>query len=288
MRLCTSALGIVAPRIAAMALLALMAVSCGDRPAFAESGGDALHDTPKPPRQEWTFYGPLGKFGQAQLRRGLEVYRQVCANCHSLKLVAFRELAAPGGPGFTEAQAKAIAAEYTIEDGPNDDGKMFSRPGRLSDYFPSPFPNEQAARAALTAIPPDLSVIAKARGYERGFPLFLADPIIQYQEHGVDYIYALLTGYTRADDPNWNEYMPGNVIAMATPLGDGMVEYSDGSPRTMHQYARDVSAFLMWAAEPRLEERKRIGFAVIIYLVVFAGLLYLVKRKVWRKVHAGH
>jgi cytochrome c1 len=286
MRFCTSP-----ARIAAIALLAVLASLpvCVRGPAFAESsGGDALHDTPKPPRQDWSFYGPLGKFDQAQLRRGLEVYRQVCANCHSLKLVAFRELAAPGGPGFTEAQAKAIAAEYTIEDGPNDDGKMFSRPGRLSDYFPSPFPNEQAARAALTATPPDLSVIAKARTYERGFPLFLADPIIQYQEHGVDYIYALLTGYTHEDDPNWDEYVPGHVIAMAKPLGDGMVEYTDGSPRTMHQYAKDVSAFLMWAAEPRLEDRKKIGFAVIIYLVVFATLLYLVKRKIWRKIHAAH
>jgi cytochrome c1 len=265
-------------------------VSAGaGRPAFAESGeGDALHDTPKPPRQEWSFYGPLGKFDQAQLRRGLEVFRQVCANCHSMKLVAFRELAAPGGPGFTEAQAKAIAAEYTIEDGPNDEGKMFSRPGRLSDYFPAPFPNEQAARSALTAVPPDLSVIAKARTYERGFPLFLADPLIQYQEHGVDYIYALLTGYTHEDDPNWDEYVPGHTIAMAKPLTDGMVEYSDGSPQTMHQYAKDVSAFLMWTAEPRLEDRKKIGLRVIVYLVVFAGLLYLVKRKIWKRVHAGH
>ncbi len=274
--------------IALLGLLAALPVGSGG-PAFAESEeGGSLHETPKPSRQDWSFYGPLGKFDQAQLKRGLDVYRQVCANCHSMKLVAFRELAASGGPGFTEAQAKAIAAEYKVEDGPDGSGKMFSRPGRLGDYFPSPFPNEQAARAALTAIPPDLSVIAKARGYERGFPLFLADPLIQYQEHGVDYIYALLTGYTREDNPNWNEYMPGHVIAMATPLGDGMVEYADGSPQTAQQYAKDVTAFLMWAAEPRLEDRKKIGMRVLGYLVVFAVLLYLVKRKIWKRVHAGH
>jgi len=286
MRLCPSARRIAT--IALLGLLAALPVACG-RPALAESGeAGSPHETPKPQRQVWSFYGPLGKFDQAQLKRGLDVYRQVCSNCHSMKLVAFRDLAAPGGPGFTETQAKAIAAEYKVEDGPDDNGKMFTRPGRLSDYFPSPFPNEQAARAALTAIPPDLSVIAKARGYERGFPLFLADPLIQYQEHGVDYIYALLTGYTHEDDPNWDEYMPGHAIAMAKPLSDGMVEYSDGSPQTMQQYAKDVSAFLMWAAEPKLEERKRIGFRVLIYLVVFATLLYLVKRKIWKKVHAGH
>jgi cytochrome c1 len=283
-------LGTSAARSATLALLGLLALSAGaGRAAAAEAGeGDPLHDTPKPPRQEWSFYGPLGKFDPAQLRRGLEVYRQVCANCHSLKLVAFRDLVAPGGPGFTEAQAKAIAAEYKIEDGPDDTGKMFSRPGRLGDYFPPPFPNAQAARAALTAIPPDLSVIAKARTFERGFPLFLADPLIQYQEQGVDYIYALLTGYTREADPNWNAFMPGHVIAMAKPLDDGAVEYADGSPGTMQQYAKDVTAFLMWAAEPRLEDRKTIGLRVIGYLVVFATLLYLVKRKIWKKVHAGH
>lgn len=286
MRLCISA-----RRIAVATLLGLfvsLPAVVGGR-ALAESGGDdSLHDTPKPPRQDWSFYGPLGKFDQAQLQRGLKVFREVCATCHSLKLVAFRDLAARGGPGFTEAQAKAIAAEYSIKDGPNDEGAMFERPGRLSDYFPPPFPNDQAARAALTAVPPDLSVIAKARTYERGFPLFLADPVIQYQEHGVDYIYALLTGYTHDDDPNWDEYMPGHVIAMAKPLSDGVVDYGDGTPQTIQQYAKDVSAFLMWTAEPKLEDRKRIGLAVIVYLVVFAGLLYLVKRKIWKRVHAEH
>ena len=202
--------------------------------------------------------------------------------------MAFRDLAAPGGPHFTEAQVKGLAAEYKIKDGPNDAGEMFERPGRLSDYFPSPFANEQAARTALGAVPPDMSVLAKARSYERGFPLFLLDPIIQYQEHGVDYIYALLNGYTHADDPNWDEFMPGHRIAMGKPLADDMVEYTDGSPQTVPQYAKDISAFLMWTAEPHLEDRKRIGLSVIIYLVVFAALLYLVKRKIWAKLHADH
>lgn len=256
--------------------------------AGSASASEQEEEHKKPPRQEWSFAGPFGKFDQAQLQRGFKVFREVCANCHSMKLVAFRDLAAPGGPGFSEEQAKALAAEYTVKDGPNDSGEMFERPGRLSDYFPPPFPNEQAARAVFGAYPPDMSVLAKARTYERGFPLFLADPIIQYQEHGVDYIYALLTGYTHDDDPNWDEYMPGHRIAMAKPLSDGAVDYGDGSPQTMEQYARDVSAFLMWTAEPHLEDRKRIGLGVLVYLAVFALLLYLVKRRIWAKVHAGH
>lgn len=271
----------------ARSILAGAVLSCVlfDGAAIA-SEEDEEHKSP--PRQEWSFAGPFGKFDQAQLQRGFKVFREVCSNCHSMKLVAFRDLAAPGGPGFSEEQAKALAAEYMIKDGPNDAGEMFERPGRLSDYFPPPFPNEQAARAAFGAYPPDMSVLAKARTYERGFPLFLVDPIIQYQEHGVDYIYALLTGYTHDDDPNWDEFVPGHRIAMAKPLNDDSVDYGDGSPQTVDQYARDVSAFLMWAAEPHLEDRKRIGFGVMIYLAVFAFMLYLVKRRIWAKVHSGH
>jgi cytochrome c1 len=182
---------------------------------------------------------------------------------------------------------KALAAEYKIKDGPNDAGEYFERPGRASDHFPWTFANKQAANAALGAIPPDMSVLAKARTYSRGFPLFLIDPIIQYQEHGADYIYGLLNGYTHADDPNWNEFMPGHRIAMAKPLSDGQVEYTDGSPKTVQQYSKDVVAFLSWVAEPKLEERKRIGFRVMIFLIVFAGLLYFTKKKIWSKVH-GH
>ena len=251
----------------------------------ADSNG-AAHEQPKPPRQEWSFSGFFGRYDQAQLQRGFQVYREVCSNCHSLKLVAFRNLADPGGPGFSESQVKALAAKYQIKDGPNDAGDMFERPGRPSDYFPWNFPNEQAARAALGAVPPDMSLLAKARSYERGFPLFLIDPIIQYQEQGPDYINALLNGYTNDNDPNWNEYMPGHKIAMPKPLSDGAVDYEDGSPKTVQQYAKDVSAFLMWAAEPKLEERKRLGFNVLIFLSVYALVLFATKKKIWSRPEA--
>jgi ubiquinol-cytochrome c reductase cytochrome c1 subunit len=241
---------------------------------------------PNPPRQEWSFYGPFGRYDQTELQRGFQVYREVCSNCHSLELVAFRNLADPGGPGFSQAQVKALAAAYKIKGGPNDAGEMFERPGRPSDYFPWNFANEQAAKAALGAVPPDMSLLAKTRTYERGFPLFLIDPIIQYQEQGADYIDALLNGYTDDNDLNWNEYFPGHKIAMPKPLSDGLVNYADGSPKTVRQYAKDVSAFLMWAAEPKLEERKRLGFRVLIFLIVYAVMLLLVKKKIWSRAKA--
>ena len=241
----------------------------------------------KPPAQSWSFSGPFGKYDQAQLQRGFKVYHDVCANCHSLKLVAFRNLSDPGGPGFSEGQVKALAATYKIKDGPNEAGDMFERPGRPSDHFPWSFANPQAARAALGNVPPDMSLLAKARSYERGFPLFIADIFTQFQQQGPDYIVALMEGYTKDGDPNWNEFFPGHKIAMPKPLSDGAVEYSDGAPQTVQQYARDVAAFLMWAAEPKLEERKRMGFRVIAFLVVFAGLLYFVKKRVWAGID-GH
>jgi len=247
----------------------------------------------KPERQYWSFWGPLGTFDRGQLQRGFKVYREVCAACHGMKLVAFRSLAQPGGPGFTEPQAKTVAAEYQITDGPNDRGEMFQRPGRLSDYILSPDPNEQAARARFNgALPPDLSVIAKARSYETGFPRFIFDAFTQYQEGGVDYIYAYLNGY--ADPPPnlkvgegqfYNRYFPGHLTAMRPPLQKDQVEYPDGSPQTPEQYSKDVTAFLMWAAEPHLEARKRIGFQVMIFLLVFAGLMFFVKRRVWSAAH---
>jgi cytochrome c1 len=253
-------------------------------PALAAGG----HDTKLPERQPWSFAGPFGKFDRAQLQHGFQVYREVCSNCHSMKRVAFRNLSEEGGPQFSEAQIKALAAEYKVKDGPNDSGDMFERPGRPSDKFPAPFANPEAARAALGAAPPDFSLLAKARGFSRGFPLFLVDalpiPGGSYQEHGPDYIVALLNGYSKADDPNWNDYMPGNKIAMAAPLADGAVDYTDGSPKTLLQYSRDVAAFMMWAAEPKLEERKKTGFRVMAFLLVFAGLLYYTKKKVWADV----
>jgi ubiquinol-cytochrome c reductase cytochrome c1 subunit len=246
-----------------------------------------------PSRQSWSFAGPFGTFDRAQVQRGLHVYREVCSVCHGMKHVAFRNLAQPGGPGFSPAQAKQVASEYRINDGPNDKGEMFDRPGRLSDYFPSPDANEQAARARFNgAMPPDFSVIAKARGAEAGFPWFVVDAVRQYQEAGPDYIYAYLTGYgsapagvTLTTTQFWNEYFPGHRTAMRPPLQNGQVEYTDGTPTTPEQYSRDVAAFLMWVAEPHLEARKRIGFQVMIFLLVLGGLAYLTKKKVWSDLH---
>ncbi len=272
----------IAQRQIAALTFAASIVALGALPA-ASAEADA------PPRQTWSFAGPFGKFDRAQLQRGLKVYREVCQNCHGLTYVSFRNLAEPGGPGFTTAQATAIAAEYKIKDGPNDQGEMFERPGRLADKFPSPFPNDAAARLVNNGtVPPDLSVIAKARSYERGFPWFILDAFIQYQEHGVDYSTALLNGYEDApqgfalpEGSNYNKYFPGHAIAMPKPVNDGQVEYTDGSPATVLQYSKDVSAFLAWTAEPHMEARKRIGFQVMLFLIVFAGLLYFAKKKVW-------
>ena len=272
---------------AATALVGALALALtfgGTRSFAADEKAAATTEEQNPPRQSWSFYGPFGKYDRAQLQRGYQVYREVCANCHSMKLVAFRDLAASGGPSFSEEQVKALAATFKVKDGPNQTGDMFERPGRPSDYFPSPFPNPEAAAAALGAAPPDMSLLAKARDFERGFPLFLVDAVTQYQEEGVDYIYALLNGYTKADDPNFNEWFPGHHIAMPPPLSDGAVAYTDGSPQTLQQYAKDVAAFLQWAAEPKLEARKTLGFAVLIYLAVFAVMLYLIKRRVWAKI----
>ncbi len=272
--------------LTAGALLAMALLSCSER-LVAETGtAPASHEQPKPPRQVWSFGGPFGHYDQPQLQRGFQVFREVCATCHSLKLVAFRNLADPGGPSFSEKQVESLAAAYKVKDGPNDAGEMFERPGRPSDYYPWNFANEQAARAALGAIPPDLSLIAKARTYERGFPLFLVDPFIQYQERGVDYLHALLNGYTDEKDPLWNLYMPGHRIAMPKPLSDGAVDYEDGSPKTIEQYAKDVSAFLMWTAEPKLEERKRLGMSVLAFLSVYAMLLFAAKKKIWSRAEA--
>lgn len=258
----------------------------------------AAGETPPPPREKWTFSGPFGSFDRAQLQRGFKVYREVCASCHGLTLVAFRNLSQPGGPEFSEAQVKALAAEYKINDGPNDAGEMFERPGRPADFFPAPFPNENAAAAANGGkAPPDLSLMAKARTYERGFPWFITDVFTQYNENGVDYLNALMTGYREPPQGvevpaggHYNHYYPGHIIAMPNPLSDGQVEYPKGPdgrapvPETVAQYSKDVTAFLMWTAEPHLEARKRIGFQVMAFLALFAVLLYFTKKKVWADV----
>jgi cytochrome c1 len=270
--------------VLAGSLLGLAAA--GSQPAFA--AGE--HDSPVPPRQKWSFSGPFGKFDRGQLQRGFKVYKEVCAVCHGLKYVAFRNLA---DLGYSEAQVKAIAAEYKVQDGPNDQGDMFERDGRPADYFPAPWPNENAARARYNGVPPDFSVLAKARSYERGFPWFIFDMFTQFQEHGVDYIHALLVGYkekppagvTLPQGSFYNDYFPGHAMAMPPPLSDKRVDYTDGAPTTVDQYSKDVAAFMMWAAEPHMEARKRIGFQVTIFLIVLAGLLYFTKQKVWADAH---
>ncbi len=264
----------------------------------AEEGHNAAEPTHfpimHPEEQDWTFAGPFGHYDKGQLQRGLKVYKEVCSACHSMKLVPFRTLE---DLGYSEEQVKAFAAEYEVEDGPNDDGDMFTRAAIPSDYFPSPFPNEQAAAAANNnAAPPDFSLIAKARAVTRGFPTFVFDVFTQYNEGGPDYIHALLTGYDQeppagmeiAEGTYYNPYfMNGKSLSMAPPLSDEVVTYDDGSPETVDQYAKDVSAFLMWAAEPHMEERKAKGFKVIVFLLLLAGMLYYTKRKVWSQV-AGH
>lgn len=241
----------------------------------------------KPRHIDWSFGGPFGKYDKAQLQRGLKVYKEVCSACHSMNLVSFRSLEALG---YDEGQVKAFAADYEVQDGPNGDGEMFTRKAVPSDRFPSPFPNAEAAAAANNgAAPPDFSLIAKARGVERGFPTFIFDIFTQYQEGGPDYIYSLLTGYQEppagvevSEGTHFNPYfVSAKALAMAPPLSDGQVTYDDGAPATLDQYAQDVAAFLMWAAEPHLEDRKRTGFMVMVFLAIFTALIYVTKKSVY-------
>jgi ubiquinol-cytochrome c reductase cytochrome b/c1 subunit len=258
--------------------------------AATGSGFAQEAESPKPSREHWSFAGPFGKFDTQQLQRGYAIYRQVCSNCHSMRDVAFRNLSDPGGPEFSASQVKALAESFKIQDGPDDSGNMFERAGRPSDYFPSPFPNEQAARAANGgALPPDMSVLAKARTIEEGGLWFLTAPFTQYQEEGVDYIHGILNGYvdpppkdfTLPDGKYYNKYFPGHAISMPPPLSDGAVTFTDGSPQTLDQYSRDIAAFLLWAAEPKLDQRKQTGFAAIVFMAIFAFLLWQVKKRVW-------
>ena len=208
-----------------------------------------------------------------------------------MNLLSFRNLAEPGGPGYSEAQVAQIASEYKIKD-LNDKGEPIERPGRPADHFPPPFPNELAAKASFGVAPPDMSTLAKARTYQRGFPWFVFDMFTQYQEQGPDYIAALLKGYKNPpkgfelpSGGNYNEYFPGHDIAMPPPLSAGAVELHRRLAQTMEQYSKDVAAFLMWAAEPSLDARKRIGFQVMVFLIILSGLLYFTKKKVWSAVH---
>lgn len=283
--------------VTSLALIGLMA-GAGAGAAFAEEGHDLAAATEhaiagghfpilKPKNVDWSFGGPFGKYDKAQLQRGLKVYKEVCSACHSMKLVSFRTLE---DLGYSEAQVKAFAAEYEVQDGPNADGEMYTRKAVPSDHFPPPFPNQEAAAASNGgAAPPDMSLLAKARGVERGFPQFLFDIFTQYQQGGPDYIYSLLTGYQEppqgvevAEGTHFNPYFASAIaLKMAPPISDDQVTYDDGSPQTLDQYAKDVSAFLMWAAEPHLEERKRTGFMVMVFLAIFTILIYLTKKSVY-------
>ncbi|HMN37379.1 MAG TPA: cytochrome c1 [Hyphomicrobium sp.] len=280
-----------------LALAALAGVSNAAETAAAHHGIE---------RQPWSFAGFRGQFDQAQLQRGFQVYKEVCAACHGLKRVYFRNLSEPGGPGFSEEGVKALAAEWPNQiPEPNDqgevakDGELIKRPAKPFDPILGPYLNDKQARAAQNgALPPDLSVIAKARGVHREVSwmihpfLMLGDIIQGYQEGGPDYLYALLTGYT--DPPadvtvgegmSFNTAFPGNQLAMPPPLSEGVVTYEDGTKGTVENYARDVSAFLAWAADPSLDQRKRIGWQVMLYLLVTTVLLYFGKRRIWSKLH---
>lgn len=244
---------------------------------------------------DFPFEGPFGTFDRAQLQRGYLVYKEVCASCHSMKLLSFRNLGDEGGPEFSQAEVKAVAAGYEVTDGPNEEGEMFQRPGIPSDRFLSPFPNGQAARVANNgALPPDLSLITKARRGWEGSLLTAYTTKLLRGGGGPEYVYSVLTGYQEPpaelaeeapEAGNYNPYfVNGPWIAMPPPLTDGGVTYADGTTATVDQQARDVSAFLAWAAEPKLEERKRMGFQVLVYMAVLTVLLYLTKKMIWSRV----
>jgi len=225
----------------------------------------------KLPKHNWTFAGMTGTFDKAAIQRGYKVYREVCAGCHSMNLIYYRDLI---DIGFSKEQIKVIAAEYTVLDGPNEDGEMFERSARPSDKFVDPYSNMQEARLSNNGTyPPDLSIITKSR---RG---------------GANYIYNLLIGYI--DPPNdfdlgegmyYNKWMDGKQIAMPIPLYDGSVDYDDGTENDLNQLAEDVTVFLKWAAEPELEERKKLGVKVILFFIIFGVFVFFSKKRLWKKV----
>jgi len=227
-------------------------------------------------KTDWSFKGLFGKFDRGSLQRGYQVYTEVCASCHSMKYLSYRNLSEKGGPEFSVAEAKAIAASFEVTDGPNADGEMFQRPAKLSDKFVMPYENVKAAQAANGgAYPPDMSVLVKARG------------------GGVDYIYSLLQGYEDApvgvvldEGVYYNKYMYGNKIKMSAPLSDGIVEYGDGTIASVDQMSKDVTTFLMWAAEPHLETRHKMGFKAIVYLIILTVLVYFSMKKIWSRVES--
>ena len=236
-------------------------------PAFSAEQEDLL-------KVNWSFKGLTGKFDRASLQRGFQVYKEVCSSCHSMQYLSYRNLGEPGGPEFSLEEVKAIAASIEIDDGPDSQGEMFTRPGRPSDKFKSPYPNVNASIAANGgAYPPDMSVLVKAR------------------PGGADYIYSVLVGY---EDPPvgmildegvyYNKYMIGNKIKMSAPLSEGIVDYTDGNEATVDQMAKDVTTFLSWAAEPELETRHKTGIKVIIYLILLTALVYFSMKRIWSRI----
>ena len=247
-------------------ILPILLLGLVSSPAWGASG-DVILKT-----RDWSFSGPFGTFDKAAMQRGFQVYNEVCAGCHSMKLIAFRNFA---DLGYDDSEIKALAAQYEIQDGPNDDGEMFMRPGIPADRMPAPYANDNAARAGNNgALPPDLSLIAKAR------------------PNGPNYLYSLLSSYDDApegkevpDGMYYNAAYPGHLIAMPQPLYGDDVEYSDGSATSIDAVSADLTQFLMWAAEPKMEVRKRIGVAAVFFLSIFVILSYLAKRRIWADIH---
>jgi ubiquinol-cytochrome c reductase cytochrome c1 subunit len=253
---------------ALVAFLAGLGVFAG----VSVSGAQAAESAVELKEVEWQFDGPFGTVDRQSAQRGLQVYREVCAGCHGLTRVAFRTLTELG---LTEAEVKALASEYYITDGPNDEGEMYERPGIPADKFPSPYPNEQAARSVNGgAYPPDLSLIVKAR------------------PDGANYLYSLLTGYEEAPEGfemrqglHYNKYYPGHKIAMAAPLVmEGQVQYGDETTATVDQMSKDVVNFLQWTSEPEMEARKQMGLKVLLFLIILTGFFYVAKKKIWKDI----
>ena len=244
-------------------------ISFNNAKAIAENSAELL-------KVDWSFKSFIGKFDRASLQRGYQVYNEVCSSCHSVKYLSYRNLMEKGGPEFSEEEAKAIASNFEVVDGPDSTGEMFTRSARLSDKSVMPYANEEEAKSANGgAYPPDMSVLVKAR------------------TGGADYIYSLLLGYedppvdVKLDDGvYYNKYMYGNKIKMSAPLSDDLIEYSDGTKATSEQMAKDVVSFLMWAAEPHLEQRHKFGFRVLIYLIIISVLVYFSMKKIWSRIES--
>jgi ubiquinol-cytochrome c reductase cytochrome c1 subunit len=252
-------------KAAAVALAAVLALVAADAVRAQE-------ETPAPPHQQWSFDGVFGTYDAAALQRGFQVYQQVCSACHPVAHLYFRDLEKIG---YTADEVKGIASKYTVTDGPNKEGQMFKRPARPSDHIPGPFPNDEAARAANNGgLPPDLSEITLAR------------------DGGPDYVYAIVglgfttppSGFVAVPGTYYNQYFAGNHIKMPPPLNPNQVKFADGTPATVPQMAHDVATFLNWAAEPDLDERHRMGFKVVLFLVVLVVLFYAAKRRIWSRI----